>query len=224
MRALLLLAGFLGAISAPGLAQSRNDSGMEPSGQFRTTQEQIEHDLPTQAPASRKTLARFAGCVADHDGLKVKALLLQDYTQKGFHASLDRLFRSNRDCVNQAEHRSIGSGELSFSAALAEHLLKRDPIPLNVRLAKAASGKPVEAYGPTNAAALCAARSAPDDVGRLFATEPDSEAETAAASALSPVLSACARSVGSRPISATPFGMRSILATAAFRLLAAQES
>jgi hypothetical protein len=221
-----LLASLAVMAAAPGIAHAQSAGGAdeELSSHFRTTQEQVEHDQPTKAPASRKTLAEFARCVAEHDGLKARVLLLQDFHQKTYHDALDKMLRANRDCVSKADHRSIGSGELAFAAALAEELLKRDAAPLNMRLAKAAAGKPAATFGPVDAAAMCTAKSAPDQVGGMFASEPDSRAEDAAAEGLAPVLAACAKAVGSPPISATPFGLRTALATAAFRLLAAQEA
>jgi hypothetical protein len=211
-------------LPAIALAQSAGQSDDDLSSHFRTTQEQVEHDQPTKAPASRKTLAAFAGCVIEHDGLKARALLLRNFHDKSFRDALNQMFRANRDCVNRADHRSIGSSELAFSGALAEQLLKRDATPLNARLAKAAAGKSVQAFGPVDAAAMCMAKSAPDQVAELFASEPESKGEVAATVALTPVLAACARAVGSPPITATPFGLRTSLASAAFRLLAAQEA
>jgi hypothetical protein len=58
-------------------------------------------------------------------------------------------------------------------------------------------------------------RSAPDDVARLFATEVASDAERAAAKALQVASDACARNQAR--LETTPEGLRSMLATAAFR-------
>jgi hypothetical protein len=175
-----------------------------------------------RAPATRKALALFAQCVAEQDAERARALLLRDFRPTSYRNALERLVRDNYPCMARTGHRSLGSTRLPVSAALAEHLIEQDATPLNVRLARAVTGKPAATFAPSDAAAMCVAKSAPDDVGKLFATEPDSEAETAVAGALTPVLAACARAVGSPPIEATPFGLRSIVASASYRLLAAQ--
>jgi hypothetical protein len=226
MKILPLIASALFAL--PGMAYAQGAAGTgngdDPPTAFRDTHDEIERNQLLDAPLSRKAMASFAACVAERDGEKARKLLVRDFRPASYRDALERLVRTNYDCMESTGHRSLGSSRLPFSAALAEELLERDATPLNARLARAAAGKSPETYTPSDAAALCLAKSVPDDVARLLATEPESEGETAAANALSPVLAACARAVGSPPIESTPFGLRSIVASAAFRLLAAQEA
>ena len=106
------------------------------------------------------------------------------------------------------------SGGLSFAGALAERLLERDASALNARIIRAGSTQ-TAARSPSDAIALCVGRSAPDDVARLFATEVASDAERDAAKALQVASDACARNQAR--LETTPEGLRSMLATAAFR-------
>ena len=175
-------------------------------------------------PASREAMAVFAGCVLERSAERARSLLTADFTRTSYRNGLTNLSRSNEDCFRRTGERVMRATGLALAAAMAEHLIEQDPSPLNARLARAAVGKPARTYAPSDAAAMCVARSAPDDVARLFAAAPGSEAEAAAATALQPALSACARVVGSSPIETDAYGLRSIVATAAYRLLAAQES
>ena len=70
--------------------------------------------------------------------------------------------------VGRAEPRQRGrmrSANLLFAGAIAEQLLKRDPQPLNVRLARAAMKPAPAAYSDTDKMALCVVRGVPDETG-----------------------------------------------------------
>lgn len=184
-----------------------------------------EIDAAEVTPESRAATLAFASCAVDRSADKVRDLLTRDFTTSSYESGLKNVARANEDCFRVIGRSGrLGMEGLSFAAALAESMLERDETPLNVRLAHVAAGKEAPAYSPSDKAAMCVARSAPDETARLFATEVATPDETAAAAALAPVLAACARAVGSPPIEADAFGLRAIVATAAYRLLAAQEA
>lgn len=182
-----------------------------------------EQDLA--ASPARSVTAAFAGCVAERSPERVRDLLTKDFTKTSFRFALDSLARANNDCFGKVGGRGrLGMGELPLAAALAEAMIKSDAAPLNVRLARAAAAKESPTYSLSDKVAMCVVRSVPDDVARLFATDVATPEETQAATALAPVVTACARVAHTPPIQADAFGLRSIVASAAFRLLAAQES
>ena len=67
---------------------------------------------------------------------------------------------------------------------------------------------------------MCLARSDSDHVAALLTSPIASEAETKAADALTPALKACSQGTS---VVLEPYGLRAIVATASYRLLAAQE-
>jgi hypothetical protein len=212
------------ACSGAAFAQGPAGRGEDPPTAFRDTFEEIERNQLLESPASRKALAVFARCVIEHDAVRIGAVLNRDFRTSTYRKALDRVNQTNRDCMARTGHTSMRLGSLPLAAALSEELIERDATPLNVRLARAAAGKTPELYGPSDAIAMCVAKSAPDDVARLFSTEPDSDVEKAASDKIIPVLGACATAVRVPGIQTSPFGLRSIVATAAYRLLAAQSS
>ena len=177
----------------------------------------------TADPAARSVMARYASCVADASPDKVSDVLTRDFRTTEYRSGLRNLSDANRGCATKAGMRgdTLRMGNLPFAAALAEVMIERDTSPLNVRLAKAATGKVAATFAPSDKVAMCVARSTPDEVATLFATEAGSDGETQAAAALQPAVKACGPDVA---IETAPLGLRSILATASFRLLAAQES
>ena len=85
----------------------------------------------------------------------------------------------------------------------------------------AATGEALETYAPTDAIAMCVARSIPDEVAALLSSEPGSEGEFVAIKAVQLVAGMCSRG---EKLEISTTGLRSIVATATYRLLAAQES
>lgn len=176
----------------------------------------------TADPAARMVMARFASCVAQASPDKVSEVLTRDFRTSEYRNGLKNLARANEGCAERVGLKGkLYGSNLSMAAALAEVMIERDAAPLNVRLAKAAIGKEAATFAPSDKVAMCVARSTPDDVATLFGTEAGSDSETQAAAALQPAVKACSADVA---IEAAPFGLRAILATASFRLLAAQES
>lgn len=164
-------------------------------------------------------MATFGQCVARTSPDKTRSVLARDFRTPSYTRELKALAELNRDCL-QAKGRMRANG-LPFSAALAEAVLKSDASPLNMRLARAATGKQALTFAPSDAIAMCVARSAPDEAAALFDTAIASNDETDATARLAPVARLCAQRVGAA-LDVEPFSLRSILATASFRLLAAQ--
>lgn len=174
-------------------------------------------------PEARQTMARFAACVLDKSPEKVAEVLVRDFRATEYRNGLRNLARNNEGCARQVGLRgSMRSGNLPMAAALAEASRERgDTTPLNARLARAATASKATAFSPQDQIAMCVAKSTPDDVAALFATEPGSDAETKAISTVEQVAKLCARGA---KLEMTAFGLRSIIATASYRLIAGQDS
>lgn len=169
-------------------------------------------------PEARRMMATLAACVADTSTAKVSDVLARDFRTTEYRSGLRNLMRANDGCARKAKLRgSILMEGLPFAAALAETMLERDTTPLNMRLAKAAAGTPAPTYSASDHVAMCVARSVPDDVAALFASEPGSSAETAELAKIEKVAAMCARGT---KMEISPIGLRSIVATASYRLIA----
>lgn len=172
-------------------------------------------------PAARTTMAQLAACVADVSTAKVTEVLSRDFRTTEYRNGLRNLMRANDGCARKVKLRgSIRMEGLPFAAALAEAMLEREATPLNVRLAKAAVGTAAPTYSPSDALAMCVARSVPDDVAALFASEPGSSGETAVLGKVEKVAAMCSRGT---KLEISPIGLRSIVATASYRLVASLE-
>ena len=172
------------------------------------------------SPKERAAVAAFGRCVVQESPAKAHAVLTSDFRTKQYRDGMKVLAKVNEGCFRQ--RGKIRFGGLPFAAAMAEAMIMKGEGPLNVRLAKAGIGKTVPTYAPSDAVAMCVARSVPDQVAALFASPIASEAETKAASDLSTAVRLCSPQGVSVDIA--PYGLRSILATASYRLLAGQES
>lgn len=176
----------------------------------------------TNTPGARKMMATLAACVADTSTAKVSDVLRRDFRTSEYRSGLRNLMTANDGCSRKAKLRgSIRMEGLPFAAALAETMLERDATPLNTRLAKAAAGTPAPTYSPSDQIAMCVARSVPDDVAALFASEPGSASETAELAKIEKVAAMCARG---KKMEISPIGLRSIVATASYRLVASQKA
>jgi hypothetical protein len=173
-------------------------------------------------PEARLTMARYAACVADASTAKVADVLTRDFRTTEYRNGLRNLSRANEGCARKVGLRgSLRMANLPFAAALAEDMLRRDPAPLNARLAKAATGAEAATYAPSDAVAMCIARSAPDEVAGLLSSAPGTPDEQGALAKVAPIAAMCSRNA---KLEISPIGLRSIVATASYRLLAAQES
>lgn len=171
---------------------------------------------PEASPAARAALAEFAGCIARTSNDKVDAALTADFKTRAYGRALRSLSENNRDCFRS--RGTMRAGGLPLAAALAEAMLHRSHEPLNVRLLRA-SAIDAPTFSATDRVAMCVARSDPDNSARLLSAGIASDAEAAAAAALEVAVKRCTPAgVG---IDLTPYGLRSIVATASYRLLAA---
>jgi hypothetical protein len=171
---------------------------------------------------ARQTLTRYAACVARQSPEKVASLLQQDFRTTAYQNGLRNLSRANEGCARQVGLRgSMRMNGLPFAGALAELMLRQGPEHLNKRLAKAIGRRKVETFGPSDQIAMCTVRSAPDDVAALFATDVGTTAEATASKKVEAVAKLCSKSV---KLETTTDGLRAIVATASYRLLAGQES
>ena len=188
--------------------------------------------LPTAAQAQsidegqqRQAVEAWTQCIADENAEEAHALLVLDYRGAPYRRQLNDLAdrRVSSACFNAMprDYRRIELGGLPFAGGLAERLIETmGEDSLVLRLSRAVVGAEAETFSYTDEVANCMARGAPNLVADLFATEVGEAEETAALGALAPVLTVCSRSGSS--IEASPMAMRAMLATASYRLLAAQ--
>ncbi len=180
----------------------------------------FDEDFVVSDSRARIAIQGFGSCVADRSAGPATELLQRDFTSRQYQTGLRVLARNNEDCFRRRGR--MRSHNLLFAGAIAENLIERGAEPLNVRLVRAASRPATRAFSPTDRIAVCTVRSVPDDVARLFATEIASEAETAAAQALTGAVARC--NAEPQPLQISPAGLRAMLATAAFRTLNAPVS
>jgi hypothetical protein len=169
------------------------------------------------SPEARVAVAKFAQCIVRTSPAKVHDVLTQDFRTRAYGQALRVLSDNNRDCYRT--RATMRAGGLALAAALAEAMIKADPRPLRSRLAAAAVGKTAPTYAPSDAVAMCVARSAPDEVTALLSAPIASPEEVAAAAKLGLAVNLCSRQ---QATNITGYGLRAILATATYRLLAAQ--
>ncbi|MGK6355112.1 hypothetical protein ACMGDH_07775 [Sphingomonas sp. DT-207] len=175
---------------------------------------------------ARETLERYAACVVDGSADKVSETLTKDFRSSEYRNAMDAIRSANAHCSRVlrktgSRGATMRSSSLLVAGAMAELLLEREGSPLKTRLAKAAGGVQTTAFSPSDAMAICVVRSVPDDVSALFVTTLGSEEEAAAVGRLDPAVKACS---AGRQYEVNPEGMRAMLATAAFRSVAAQSA
>lgn len=173
------------------------------------------------AVVSRQATARFAACLVEGDSGAVSGILKSDFETAEYRDRLRRLAGASPEC-----HARVGIApdfrvpDLPLAGALAEKMIPGDGASLAQRLVKA-STVDVPTSTMLDFIAICTTRFAPEAVANLLNTELDSPEEARAADALQRPVKHCSRGAH---VTTTPASLRSILATAAFRLLAAQES
>lgn len=206
MRAVTTLVAGLGLLAAPALASAQRNGGDPDIGE------------------ERAAVAAWTACIADENRAEASALLNQDFTSSTYQDGLKKLAltKVSKGCFSAMplKYRSIRLGGLPFAGGLAERLIESDSTPLAERLVTAANGREAATFSPTDGMAMCIVRKAPTRVAGLFEAEAESAAENAAIVELLPVAKACLGTGENIEISA--FAVRSMLATASFRLLAAQ--
>ena len=174
----------------------------------------------------RRAVAAWTACIAAEFPDDAERLLTLDYRGDEYEDLINDLAqrRVSQECFDAMprRYRRIRLTGLPFAGGLAEQLLSggRDE-PLVARIARAAIGQEAVTFSYTDQVANCAVRGAPDIVADIFASEVASAEEAAALDRLQPVIEICSQN-GSA-IQASPLAMRAMLATAGYRLLAAQE-
>ncbi len=176
-----------------------------------------ERDAPA-TPDARSAMAEFARCVASRSPDKARATLKMDFMTSAYRQSLRALAEANRDCLRR--RGTLRAEGLPFAGALAEALIHDGRQPLNGRLVRAAAVA-APTYAPSDRIAMCVARSDADNTAALLTTPIASGAETAAANALGLAVQRC--SAPNVRLELDEYGLRTILATASFRLLTAAE-
>ncbi len=183
---------------------------------------QYERDAVKQ----RAALDHWTRCLAAEQEDRVRAVLLVDYREDDYKSELSKLARTrvSETCFESIprRYRKMRLGGLPFAGALAEQIIAEGDESLLMRLSKAALTPDVQTFSYTDKAAVCTVKGAPHLVAQLFGTQAETEAETAALSALKPVTDYCTAS-GAK-IEASALAMRSMLATASYRVLAAAET
>lgn len=173
--------------------------------------------------ASRVALEQWAGCVARDNAGEATRVLAMDFTSSTYQRALKTLSLESRDCIRF--QGTLRAGGLLFAGEVAEALLEQPGETLVARLARAAASPAPQSYSFTDKVAICAVRSAPNDIAALFATGRDSAEETAALAQVSTVMGLCARAAeATKPLSINPAGLRAMLATAAFRSVASSKA
>jgi len=204
----------LGSLLAAGSVTSVGAQSRLP-----TSQERVES-------MQRLAVQAWTACIADEFNGRVHEVLTLDYRTREYQRKIERLAeeRISERCFDAMprNYRRIELGGLPFAGGLAEQAMKQaSDEPLLMRLSMAAIGNEAEVYSYTDRVANCAVRGAPHLVAALFESEVASVEETDALEQLAPVYMVCTR--GGSAIDASPLAMRSMLATASYRILAAQD-
>jgi len=181
--------------------------------------------LEENVEKQRAAVAAWTTCIADENPEEVGELLYLDFRSDEYRSKLDSLSKKlvSSECFNAMprSYRRIRLGGLPFAGGLSERMIERDKEPLLNRLSMAAIGAEAPTYSYTDRAAMCTARGAPHLVAVLFKTEVSSDEEATALQQIQPVLDVC--TAGDNRIEASPLALRSMLASASYRLLAAQK-
>ena len=175
-------------------------------------------------PVARPVLARYAACVAGKSPERAADLLTRDFRATAYESGMRNLSRNNEGCAHDAglKYGKMRLDTLPFAGGLAEAMIARRGQPVNALLVRAAALPPAATYSFTDRVAMCVVRSAPDQVAALFATPVASDEESAAIAAVAPAAELCARAAQARkPLAISPAGLRAMLATAAYRSIAA---
>lgn len=200
-----VLVGLAALIAAPVQAQPK----------------QMERSVAKQ----REAVADWTKCIADENIDEVAALLKSDFRSEDYESRLVALAkkRVSSDCFEAMPraYRKIQLGGLPFAGGLAERMIERDNNPLLNRLSMAAIGPAAQTFSYTDQVAMCIARGAPHLVTFVFESDVNSDGEMKAIADLKPVLLVC--TANGSAVEASPFAMRAMLATASYRLLAAQK-
>ncbi|MDB5692272.1 MAG: hypothetical protein JWO81_1335 [Alphaproteobacteria bacterium] len=172
-------------------------------------------DRPSE-PLALLAMHNFAACAVDRTPHGAEALLALDYRTREYRETLSRFAKGHEDCAPGSELAFSG---IFFAGGIAERLLhnKGDAATVARLLAYDPARPALRARDENELTALCMDRQAPDQATALFATDPGSDAETAAFRALGPTLVSCVRA--GRTVKLERPVLRAMLALAAWRLV-----
>ncbi len=175
----------------------------------------------------RGAVEAWTACIADEFKDRVHEVLMLDFRSREYERKLEDLAeeRISERCFDAMprNYRRIELSGLPFAGGLAEQAIKtRKDEPLLMRLSMAAICEQAPVFSYTDRVANCAVRGAPHLVAGLFETEVASPEEVEALAQLKLVNDVCTR--GGSAIEASPLAMRAMLATASYRILAAQDA
>ena len=181
----------------------------------------------TNVQRQREAVEAWTACIADDFGDDVHTLMLLDFRSDEYRRLIDDMAdrRVSSECFGAIprRYRRIELGGLPFAGGLAEQAMESESDePLLQGLAMASIGKPAETFSYTDKVANCTVRGGPHLVAALFDSPVETDAETAALDQLQPVIDVCSQ--GGSTIDASPLAIRSMLATASYRILAAQDN
>ncbi|VVT16384.1 hypothetical protein [Erythrobacter sp. EC-HK427] len=174
----------------------------------------------------RLAVEAWTACMADEFPEDVRRLLTMDYRTDEYRRLMqdmgDRRISERCFRAMPRAYRRIELGGLPFAGGLAEQAMETVEEPsLLIRLSMAVIGNQPETYSYTDQVANCMVTGAPNLVADLFATEVASDAEVGAFAQLAPVQAICTQN--GEAIEASAIAMRAMLATASYRILAAQD-
>lgn len=173
---------------------------------------------PQVAPAqSRAALDTFGSCVAVRAPLKASRTLNLDFTTRQYDDALRALVRENRICIGSNRQARV-AGVLA-AGSIAEGLLEADGGRLLAQLPQSATASVAAPHSPSDQAMMCVIRRSPADIARLFGTAPATAEEKTAVAAITPALSPCLEQGTQARLNTA--GLRAVLATAAYRMVAA---
>ena len=184
---------------------------------------QPKQGQPTNA--TRAEVLRAAACVAGRNAADADALLVTSPFTNEEREQAIRLLRAAQRCLRAPN--PVATSAMVFRGAIAETLYEtRFAQPPAVRTPPAAAAaflRAADLAGRDNAAlltahfdiALCAAPAQPDLVRALLATEPGTDAERTALTALYPAFGSCVPA--GTQLSVDPGGIRATLAEALYR-------
>ena len=175
---------------------------------------QAHADPGEQASPEMRELVHVAQCLASRQGLVSRKLLTKHYGTDQYPAKMAEL-AAESGCYLSRIGVSLRADERAFAGALATALLQREDGSLINRLSMAVLLPAPATISQTDEIASCVVRGAPHLVADLLETDINSDGEARKAEILDPIMRACG--FAAENIEISTFGMRSVLAVAAFR-------
>ena len=143
-------------------------------------------------------------------------VLEMDFRSPDYQRKLRAMAKGHERCI--VGGWQLGSSRVLVAGAMAEALLKSEvkSADLPQRLAYDPARAVIQARSPVETMALCTALQAPQATARLLESEPATKDETAAMSAVAPVLGECLKK--DTKLTLNQPALRAVLALAAWRI------